>query len=52
MTLICFNVYLDKKCIDSVWFKNMTCEEVKKSLIEHDGYDSRIVVTVDHKQKV
>lgn len=40
-----FDVWLDGKCIDTVFFYvDMDVEEVKKSLIEHDNYDPRIIV--------
>ena len=39
-----FNVYLNGKLIDTVWFTGYTVDEARKSLIEHDGYDSRIIV--------
>lgn len=40
-----FKVYLDGSLIDTVYFDNeMTPEEVKRSLVNHDGYDSRIRV--------
>jgi hypothetical protein len=40
-----WNVYLNDKFIDSVWFlKSCSEEEIRKSLIEHDGYDSNIKI--------
>jgi hypothetical protein len=42
-----FNVYLNGKLIDTVFYSdssNETCEDVKRSLVNHDGYDSAIVV--------
>lgn len=40
-----WNVYLNGRLIDTVHFQaTMTAEEVKKSLVGHDGYDSRIKV--------
>ena len=40
-----FTVYLRGKEIDIVFFvKGYTKEEVRKSLIEHDGYDHDISV--------
>ncbi len=42
-----FNVFLNGKLIDSVNFSidaKMTSEEVRQSLINHDGHDARIVV--------
>jgi hypothetical protein len=41
-----FTVFLRDKWIDDVFFQeNTTAEEVKKSLIEHDGYDPDIEVS-------
>lgn len=40
-----WNVYLNGKWIDSVSFvQGGTREEVKKSLVEHDGYNPNITV--------
>ena len=39
-----FGVYLKGKKIDIVNFTGYTSAEVKESLINHDGYDSRITV--------
>lgn len=41
-----FNVYLNGKWIDRLCFLKgqETSESVKKSLINHDGYDTRIEV--------
>jgi hypothetical protein len=40
-----FNVFKDKRRIDTVFFaKSISTEEVKKSLINHDGYDPTITV--------
>jgi hypothetical protein len=42
-----FDVYLGRELIDTVFYSrsvNVDVEEVKKSLINHDGYDSRITV--------
>lgn len=41
---IAYDVYLSGELIDTVWFTGYTATEVKKSLIEHDGYDSNIQV--------
>jgi hypothetical protein len=40
-----WNVYLDSKEIDTVFF-DPYCDKdyVYRALVEHDGYDSRIVV--------
>lgn len=42
-----FNVFLNGKKIDTVFYSKgikMDCDEVKKSLVGHDGYDPDIVV--------
>ena len=47
-----WNVYLNNRVIDTVfWSKNcapggasITADMVKQSLVDHDGYDSRIIV--------
>jgi hypothetical protein len=40
-----WKVYLHGKCIDSVFYdSDFTADEVRSSLINHDGYDNRIVV--------
>ncbi len=40
-----WDVYLNGKLIDTVWF-DASCDAdyVRRALINHDGYDSRIVV--------
>lgn len=43
-----FNVYLNGRRIDTIFYSknaNVNTEDVKRSLINHDGYDFRIVVT-------
>jgi hypothetical protein len=42
-----FNVYKGRKLIDTVFYSGNTeaADDVKKSLINHDGYDSDIRVT-------
>lgn len=43
-----FNVYLNGRKIDTIFYSSnatVTKEDVKRSLINHDGYDFRIVVT-------
>jgi len=48
-----FKVKLDGKEIDKVFYGDnvkVTKEEVYKSLVDHDGYDSRIVI-VKEKSK-
>lgn len=42
-----FNVYLNGEMIDIVFYgksSKVDADEVKQSLVVHDGYDSRIVV--------
>jgi hypothetical protein len=48
-----YNVYLNGKEIDTVFYNDgsTTVEEVKKSLVNHDGYDSDIVVKKERKRK-
>lgn len=40
-----WDVYLDGNLVDTVWFDE-DCEDdyVYRALVEHDGYDSNIVV--------
>ena len=43
--MYCWNVYLGNRLIDSVYYtKDCDREYVKSSLINHDGYNSNIVV--------
>jgi hypothetical protein len=39
-----WNVYLAGRLIDTVFANGYTADEMRRSLIDHDGYDSRIVV--------
>ena len=40
-----WNVYLNGKLIDTVFFTpDMGADDVKRSLVNHDGYDSGITV--------
>jgi hypothetical protein len=42
-----FDVYLNGRIIDTVFYSTSTpvdVEEVKRSLVNHDGYDDRIIV--------
>jgi len=42
-----FNVYLGRRCIDTVFYSKtdkITEGEVYNSLVNHDGYDGRILV--------
>ena len=46
-----YNVYLNGKWINRVfWEDNSNQDEVKKSLIEHDGYNPNITVRQKHYQ--
>ena len=48
MASIGWNVFLNEELIDTVWFDSrMEAEEVKRSLVGHDGYDAMIVVCRD-----
>lgn len=45
MSCSAFDVYLDGVLLDTVFAdSDLSVESVKKSLIEHDGYDEDIVV--------
>ena len=47
-----FNVYLHGKLIDTVFYAAGTtidADEVKRSLVNHDGYDPSIVVKLQRK---
>jgi hypothetical protein len=45
MTGIPYDVYLNEELIDTIWFdESYKLEEVWSSLVNHDGYDSDIVV--------
>lgn len=47
-----FDVYLNGKLIDTVFYSKsdkITAYEVKQSLINHDGYASRIVVKLSKR---
>lgn len=46
-----FNVRLNGKLIDTVFFTGYTRREAYESLVNHDGYDSGITVTVPRKAK-
>ena len=39
-----WDIYLNGKWIDTVFGMEKDADEVKRSLINHDGYDWRIVV--------
>lgn len=43
-TKYAFDVYKDDKKIDTVFSTSDSVEDMKKSLIDHDGYDSDITV--------
>jgi hypothetical protein len=47
-----FNVYLGRKWIDKVFYADgYTAAEVKRGLVNHDGYDPGIKVTKERKKK-
>ena len=39
-----WNVYLFGRLIDTVFATGYTADEMRRSLINHDGYDARITV--------
>ncbi len=43
-----FNVYLNGRLISSVWGQDESREDVRRCLIEQDGYNARIIVRIDH----
>jgi hypothetical protein len=48
-----FKVKLDGQEIDKIFYsngENIEADEVKRSLINHDGYDSRIVVVKERSK--
>jgi len=46
--LVPWNVFVAGRLIDTVWFlRIMNASEVKRSLVEHDGYASYITVKPD-----
>ncbi len=48
MILRAFNVRLNDQEIDTIfWQGKITTEEVKQSLVDHDGYDPNILVIED-----
>lgn len=50
MSTSSYNVRLGNKIIDIISYDDsMTVEEVKQSLINHDGYDPAIIVTKRRK---
>ena len=49
-TMNCWKVILDRRVIDKVFFvSTMKAEEVKRSLVNHDGYDPCIKVVKERK---
>ena len=45
MKQLAWDVYLNNKIIDTVWFdEDMTEDQVEDALINHDNYDPAIVV--------
>lgn len=51
MPMNAFDVRLNGKLIDTVYDSETDKEEVKRSLVNHDGYDPEIVVTKCRKRK-
>jgi len=48
-----YDIYLNGKIIDTISYMiRITNAEVKKSLVNHDGYDSNIVVRQRRNKKV
>lgn len=46
-----WDVLLDGEYVDTVFFgDDMSDAEVKRSLVDHDGYDSRIVIRSDAEE--
>lgn len=50
-TKYAFDVFKDGKKIDTVFSTSDSAEEMKKSLIDHDGYDSDISVKLRKEKK-
>jgi len=46
-----FDVYLRGRLIDTVFANGYDSEEMRRSLINHDGYDPRIRVVTPRKVK-
>lgn len=49
-----YNVYLGKKLIDEIAYgsaNKVDTEEIRRSLVEHDGYDPNIRVVKARKKK-
>jgi hypothetical protein len=49
-----WDVYLNGKKIDTVFYDNeppMAAEDIKRSLVNHDGYDDRIEVKAARKSR-
>jgi len=44
--MIKWNIYLNNRVIDSVFFLSLSCgkDYIYDSLVNHDGFDSRIIV--------
>jgi hypothetical protein len=53
MKQIWWNVYLNHKWINKIPYDESykTAEEIKRSLVTHDGFDSNIVVRKERKKK-
>jgi len=46
-----FNVYRGRKLMDTVFFTGYNAEDVRRSLIDHDGYPYDIRVTARRSRK-
>ena len=46
-----FNVYLNGKKIDTVFDQSKTADDVRRSLVDHDGYSPEIVVKKARKPR-
>ncbi len=58
MASAAWDVYLNNKLIDTVFYDakcdggaTVTADDVRRSLIDHDGYDARIVVQKQKSRK-
>lgn len=51
-TMYAYKVKLDGKEIDKVFYTSkQDKEDVKRSLVDHDGYDSNITIHLERKSK-
>jgi hypothetical protein len=52
--IVAWDVYLNRKKIDTVFYSSaikINAHEIKRSLVNHDGYDHRITVRKRRKAK-